>query len=66
MFKLDGNNIFNKAIMIEISIFFNSNLGSKRAPTKPFCFQMPLNFATKENCNQFTITFDGNEVESKV
>ena len=52
MFKLDGNNIFNK-VVIEITVYLNSQLGSRTIPTKPFCFNMPLNFTTEENTQAF-------------
>ena len=45
MFKLDKD---DKMILVDIIIFFNNKLSTVRAPQRPFAFQLPLNFKTKE------------------
>lgn len=59
MFKLDKD---DKVILVDIMIFFNNRLTSKRAPQRPFCMQLPLNFKTKEQVESFTMYFDGDRV----
>jgi len=45
LFKLDAT---NKAINIDVIIYFSGKLSSKNARQRPFMFTMPLNFSQKE------------------
>ena len=46
------------AIQIQIKIFFNNKMLSDKARSKPFEFNYPLNFDTKESVETFKISFD--------
>ncbi len=47
-------------------IYFNNELGSKDAPTRPFSFTYLLNFGTKEQTSVGTFAFDANMVKNKI
>ena len=66
MTKLDRNqfklDIDNPEVNVVITIFFNNELGSKKAFAKPFTFRYPLNFDTTENTQELTVSFDASRV----
>lgn len=59
MFKLDAT---NKAINIEVIIYFSGKLSSSKARQRPFMFTMPLNFSQKEQVTNVFVTFDKSKV----
>lgn len=58
-FKVDAQ---NPTIFIEVCIYFNNKLSSKKAMQRPFMFTMPLNFSQKEQFSTATVTFDASKV----
>lgn len=59
MFKLDAD---NKTINIDVCIYFNNALSSKKSYQRPFVFTMPLNFSQKEQITDMSVTFDRSKV----
>jgi len=62
MTKLDRNqfklDVENPEVNVVITIYFNSELSSKKALGKPFTFSYPLNFDTTERTQEVTVSFD--------